>query len=72
LQFALPPRRAATSAQRWFHRALGPLAVTGILVYIFIELILIAKATNHWQTTIPRAVYMELVPHADEATHPEK
>jgi polyferredoxin len=70
LQFSLPPRRAAAPAQRWFSRALGPLAVTGILAYIFFGLILFARATNHWQTNIPRAVYMNLVPHANEVTHP--
>src|ERR1039457_3790667 len=70
LQFSLPPRRAVAPAQRWFHRALGPLAVTGILAYILFGLILFARATNHWQTNIPRAVYMNLVPHANEVTHP--
>jgi polyferredoxin len=70
LQFSLPPRRAATPAQHWFSRALGPLAITGILAYIFFGLILFARATNHWQTNIPRAVYMNLVPHANEVTHP--
>jgi polyferredoxin len=70
LQFSLPPRRAAAPAQRWFYRAIGPLAVTGILVYIFFGLVLLARATNHWQTNIPRAVYMNLVPHAKEVTHP--
>ena len=70
LQFSLPPRRAVAPAQRWFRRAIGPLAVTGILAYIFFGLILFARATSHWQTNIPRAVYMNLVPHANEATHP--
>ncbi|MGB7548463.1 MAG: 4Fe-4S binding protein [Terracidiphilus sp.] len=70
LQFSLPPKRAAAPAQRWYRRALGPLAVTGILAYIFFALILFAKATSHWQTNMPRAVYMSLVPHADEAAHP--
>jgi len=70
LQFSLPPRRAALPAQRWYRRTLGPLAVAGILVYIFIGLVLFARATNHWQTNMPRAVYMDLVPHANEVTHP--
>ena len=56
--------------QRWYRRALGPLAVAGILAYIFIGLVLFARATNHWQTNMPRAVYMDLVPHANEVTHP--
>lgn len=70
LQFAFTPRRAAPSAQRWFRRTVGPLAVAGILAYIFFGLILFARATSHWQTNIPRAVYMDLVPHANELSHP--
>jgi polyferredoxin len=70
LQFALPPRRIAAPTRRWFRRTLGPLAVAGILAYIFFAIILLARVTSHWQTNIPRAVYMKLVPHANEATHP--
>jgi polyferredoxin len=70
LQFALPPRRAATPAMRWRQRALGPLVVTGIVAYIFFAVILYARATNHWQTTMPRSVYMDLVPRANQLTHP--
>jgi polyferredoxin len=70
LQFAFAPRRAAAPTQRWFRRTLGPLAVAGILAYIFFGLILLARVTSHWQTNIPRAVYMDLVPHANEVTHP--
>ncbi len=70
LQFSLPPRRTSLPAQNWYRRTLGPLAVAGILVYIFIGLVLFARATNHWQTNMPRSVYMDLVPHAKEVTHP--
>jgi polyferredoxin len=70
LQFALPPKRVTVPAQRWLHRALEPLAVTGILAGIFFALIFFAQATHHWQTKIPRAVYMNLVPNANEADHP--
>lgn len=70
LQFSLPPRRVTTPAKRWFRRAIGPLAVTAVLSCIFFGLILFAKATNHWQTNVPRAVYMNLVPNANEVTHP--
>jgi len=70
LQFALPPRRAAAPAQRWYRRSLGPLAIAGILAYIFFGVVLLARATNHWQTNIPHAVYMNLVPHANEVSHP--
>ena len=70
LQFALPPRRAAAPEQRWYRRSLQPLAIAGILAYIFLGLILLARATNHWQTNIPRTVYMNLVPHVNEVSHP--
>jgi polyferredoxin len=29
-----------------------------------------AKATGHWQTPIPEAVYQRLIPNADQAAHP--
>ena len=70
LQFALPARRAAAAPQRWYRRALGPYAVAAILAYVFFGAVLLARATNHWQTNLPRAVYMELVPHANDVTHP--
>lgn len=70
LQFSLPPKRLATPTQRWSRRALGPAAVAAILAYIFFGFVLLARATNHWQTNIPRSVYMQLLPHADQATHP--
>ncbi len=70
LQFALPPKKAATSAHRWYRRVVSPLAVTAILAYIFFGMFLIARATNHWQTNLPQAVYMKLVPHANQLTHP--
>jgi polyferredoxin len=70
LQFAMAPRRGAAAGQRWLRRKVGPLAVTAVLAYILFGLILFARATNHWQTHIPRAVYLQLVPHANELTHP--
>jgi len=70
LQFALPPRKAAAPVQRWYRRALGPVAVTAALAYIFLGLVLWARATNHWNTDVPREVYMHLVPRANSVTHP--
>jgi polyferredoxin len=70
LQFALPPRRAADPAQRWYRRAIGPIVVTGVLAYIFLGLVLWARATNHWQTNVPREVYLRLVPQANRVSHP--
>lgn len=70
LQFALPPRKASGSAMRWYRRAIGPAAVAAVLAYIFFGMVLWAKATNHWRTNIPRSVYMQLVPNANEFSHP--
>jgi polyferredoxin len=70
LQLSLAPRRSATPANRWLRRALSPVAVVCILAYIFFGIVLFARATSHWQTNIPDSVYMNLVRHADEVTHP--
>jgi polyferredoxin len=70
LQFSLPPRKSPTPAERWRRRALSPLAVAGVMACLFFGLILFAKATGHWQTNLPREVYLELVPHANQAGHP--
>jgi polyferredoxin len=70
LQYALPPRKAPTAAARWSRRTIGPLAIAAALAYIFFGAVLLARSTNHWQTNIPRSVYMQLVPHANELSHP--
>jgi len=70
LQFALPPRNAATPAQRWRRRALSPMAFAAVLAFLFFGLVIVAKTTGHWQTNLPRAAYMNLVSHAKEAAHP--
>ena len=70
LQLALPPRKATTAAERWRRRSLTPLAACAVLAYIFFGLVLFARATNHWQTNLPQSVYMQLVPHANQLTHP--
>ncbi|HKF47186.1 MAG TPA: 4Fe-4S binding protein [Terracidiphilus sp.] len=70
LQLALPPRKAATPAQRWFRRRLSPVVVAGVIGYLFFGVVLYARATNHWKTDLPREMYMRLVPHANELGHP--
>lgn len=70
LQFALPPRRNLAPAQRWYRRAAGPAAVAAIIAFIFFGFVLTARATGHWHTNIPREMYMYLVPHANQVTHP--
>ncbi len=85
LNFALPPRRNPTitlsgeaspaeralalSNARWRHRILQPSVVVAILAILFFSLIGLARMTNHWQTHIPRSIYQQLVPNADNYTH---
>jgi len=69
LQLALPPRTSQGTGARWRGRVLRPQMVAGILVLIFVGLVGAARLTGHWQTNIPRDVYMELVPNADGIDH---
>jgi polyferredoxin len=72
LQFSLPPRKVAEAATaRWRNRVLEPRVVAAVLALVFFGLIGAARATGHWQTDIPRDVYMQLVPHADDYGHQE-
>jgi polyferredoxin len=57
---AAKPRRAAIPA--WA-------MATGIAV-LFLGVAGFAKATGHWESAIPSAVYQRLVPNADQAAHP--
>ena len=75
LQISLPPRKAAINspaqaiASRWRQRALRPRAVAIVLALVFFALIGAARVTGHWQTTITRNVYMQLVPDAESYDH---
>ena len=62
-------RSLALSNARWQHRALQPRTVVLILAVLFFGLITFARATHHWQTNLPRSVYQQLVPHADDYNH---
>lgn len=70
LQFSLAPRQRATPADRWFRRTLGPAAAACFVAYIFFGAVLLARATNHWQTHISNNIYVELIRHANKLTHP--
>lgn len=70
LQLALPPRKALTAAERWRRRVAGPRTVAALLAFIFIGVVFYARATGHWRTNLPQAVYAHLVPHANEVEHP--
>lgn len=70
LRFSLAPGLGSAAAQPRIRRAVTPLAMIGLLAILFLGTVLVARATNHWQTNVPRLVYQELVPNADQATHP--
>jgi polyferredoxin len=70
LQLALPPRKGTTLSARWKRRSLSPVAVVAVIAYLFLGAVLWAHATNHWQTNLPQSVYMELVPRANQLSHP--
>jgi polyferredoxin len=59
----------AESNARWRNRILEPRTVVAILAILFFGLIGLARATDHWQTHLPRSVYQQLVPHADDYNH---
>jgi polyferredoxin len=66
LQFSLAPRKENDLSSRWKGRRLQPIAVAAIALGIFVSLTLYARATGHWQTNLPRTVYLDLM-HADDA-----
>lgn len=69
LQLSLVPPRTPAPAPRW-RRAVTPAAFAAMLAIIFFGYVLFARASGHWQTHVPAHVYQELVPTADEASHP--
>jgi hypothetical protein len=72
LQFSLPPRRTTEINDRWRNLVLTPIAVTIFLACIFFRFVGYAKAIWHWNTTLPRSLYAELVPNANRLSHPGK
>lgn len=77
LQFALPPRKVAAEpgsaaiAARWRRRAMQPRTIAAALAILFFGLVGMANITQHWQTYVPKDMYMRLVPMADQYGHQE-
>jgi polyferredoxin len=69
LRFSLPGE-PANEAQPRYRRPVTPLAFVGLLAFLFFGFVLFARATNHWQTNIPPALYQQLIPNAGQASHP--
>ena len=70
LQFSLPPRRAVETKDRWRNLVLTPMTVTIVLACLFFGFVGYAKATGHWKTNLSRSLYLELVPNANNLSHP--
>lgn len=51
-------------------RRLPAWAVAAAIAVIFFGIVGYAKLSGHWQTNVPTAVYQQIVPHANLATHP--
>ena len=45
-------------------------AIAAGIAVLFFGIIGFAKASGYWDSHVPRAIYQQLVPHADEARHP--
>lgn len=73
LRFSLPgvslPAAQAAATPR-YRRAVTPMAFAGVLALIFFGFVLVARATNHWQTQIPDTLYQQLVPEVNQLSHP--
>ncbi len=67
---AVCPAKDALAFELPRQRKLQPMAVAAAIALIFLGLVGYAKVTGHWETKLPRGVYMQLVPTANEASHP--
>ncbi len=67
LQFSLAPRKGLAPVSRWKGRRLHPATVAAIALSIFLSITLYARFTGHWQTNLPREVYLNLLHEPDSA-----
>jgi ferredoxin len=45
-------------------------AMAAGIAALFLGIVGFAKTAGYWDSQVPRAVYQQLVPHADQARHP--
>ncbi len=55
---------------KWRSRYLPAWAVALAVAVLFFGIVGYAKLSGHWQTDVPSAVYQQIVPNANQATHP--
>ncbi len=51
-------------------RGMPAWAMAAGIAVLFFGIVGLAKTARFWDTYLPRSTYLELVPHADEASHP--
>jgi polyferredoxin len=68
LQIALPP--VTIGRREWRPRKVSPFAMGAGIAALFFGIVGFAKTAGYWQTHVPNYVYRQLVPNANQATHP--
>lgn len=61
IKISLPGRK------RW---AISPLTMAAAILVLFLGAVGYARLTDHWNTVLPKQVYLQLVPQANEQLHP--
>jgi polyferredoxin len=67
---AVCPAQGALAMAGPRRRVLPAWAMAAGIAGLFFGITGYARLSGHWQTHLPDAVYQQLVPHADQATHP--
>lgn len=68
---AICPAEGALGMQMPVHRGRVPAwAIAAAIAAVFLGTVGYAKASHHWKTPIPNRVYQELVPNANQISHP--
>src|SRR5262249_18736985 len=66
LRMAMPQLIARTPERQ----PVRPWALAAGVAVLFFGIVGFAKTEGYWKSDIPQAVYKQLVPHANEASHP--
>jgi hypothetical protein len=61
---------APIAVRRPERRGMPAWAMAAGIAVVFIGIVGFAKSAGYWNTDLPRSIYLELVPRADQASHP--
>lgn len=67
---AVCPAKDALNFELPRTKRLSPAMVAATIAVLFLGIVGYAKLSGHWDTKIPHQIYMQLVPSANEASHP--